>query len=113
MDIQYAFDWDNDHMFSFYFGGKLFDKKNEYSATPLGDLDTFGMSTSSKLAANTQIRDVGLQAGSTFLYVFDYGNELVHEIIVDRIRDKNDEDKELPTVVSEIGIPPPQYGEIE
>lgn len=113
MDIQYAFDWDNDHMFSFYFGGKLFDKENEYSGSPLGDHVVSEMGTPSKSAAKTQIRDLGLTAGSTFLYLFDYGDELVHEVVVEKIRDKDDGDKKLPTVVSEIGIPPPQYGEIE
>ncbi len=113
MDIQYAFNWDNDHMFSFYFGGKLFDRENEYSGNPLGDHVVSGMSTPSKSAATTQIRDLGLTENSTFLYLFDYGDELVHEIIVEKIRDKNDGDKKLPTIISELGTPPPQYGEVE
>jgi len=29
MNIQYAFDWDNDHMFSFYLSDELFDRDNE------------------------------------------------------------------------------------
>lgn len=36
-DIQHAFDWDNDHMFSFYLGDKLFDRENEYSGNPIGE----------------------------------------------------------------------------
>ncbi|WP_290650492.1 SEC-C metal-binding domain-containing protein [Aquisalimonas sp.] len=113
MDIQYAFDWDNDHLFSFYFGGKLFDTENEYSCSPVGDHFVSDMGAPSKSAEKTQIRDLGLAAGSTFLYLFDYGDELVHEVVVEKIRDRDDGDKKLPTVVSEIGTPPPQYGEIE
>lgn len=113
MDIQYAFNWDNDHMFSFYFGGKLFDRENEYSGNPLGEHIVPGMGTPSKSAATTQIRDLGLAENSTFLYLFDYGDELVHEVIVEKIRDKNDGVKKLPTVISKLGTPPPQYEEIE
>ncbi len=109
MDIQYAFDWDNDHMFSFYLGGKLFDRENEYSANPLGEHTVSEMGIPSKSAATTQIRDLRLTENSTFLYLFDYGDELVHEVKVEKIRDKNDEDEKLPTIVSEIGMPPPQY----
>lgn len=113
LDIQYAFDWDNDHMFSFYFGGKLFDPENEYSGNPLGEHVVSGMGTPSKSAAITQIRDLGLTENSTFLYLFDYGDELVHEVIVEKIRDKNNGDKKFPVIVSESGTPPPQYRRIE
>ncbi len=110
MGIQYAFNWDNDHMFSFYLGGRLFDPENEYSGNPLGEHMVSAIGPSSKSAAATQIRDLGLTENTTFLYLFDYGDELVHEVIVEKIRDKNDEDKKLPTVVSKLGTVPPQYG---
>jgi hypothetical protein len=113
MGIQYAFEWDNDHMFAFYFGGKLFDRENEYSGNPLGEHVASGMGTGSKSAAATQIRDLGLTENSEFLYLFDYGDELVHKVIVEKIHDKNDDVKQLPAVVSELGTPPPQYGEVE
>src|SRR3990172_5372054 len=60
MDIQHAFDWDNDHMFSFYLGDKLFD-----------------------------------------------------EVKVQKIRDKINVNGKLPTIVSKVGTPPPQYGDFE
>ena len=110
LDIQQAFNWDNDHMFSFYFGGRLFDPENEYSANPLGEHMVRSMGPPSKSAAAAQIRDLELTENTTFLYLFDYGDELVHEVIVEKIRDKNDEDKKLSTVVSKLGTVPPQYG---
>ena len=113
LDIQHAFDWDNDHMFSFYLSGKLFDRENEYSANPLGEHTVSGFGTPSKPAATTQIRDLGLTENSSFLYLFDYGDELVHEVKVEKIRDKNDGDKKLPNILTELGTPPPQYGEFE
>lgn len=113
MGIQHAFNWDNDHMFSFYFGGKLFDRENEYSGNPLGEHIVSGMGTPSKSATATQIRDLQLFENSAFLYLFDYGDELVHEVIVEKIHDNNDKVKKLPAVVSAFGTPPPQYGEVE
>jgi len=79
MDIQHAFDWDNDHMFSFYLGDKLFDQGNEYSGNPIGDHIVSEFSAPSKSAATAQVRDLWLTEGSVFLYLFDYGDELVHE----------------------------------
>ena len=113
MDIQHAFDWDNDHMFSFYFGGKLFDRENEYSATPYGEHKTSGFGTPSKSAVAAQIRDLNLTESSTFLYLFDYGDELVHEIYVEQIFDKTSENNNLPSVVDITGTVPMQYGEFE
>jgi len=113
LDIQQAFNWDNDHMFSFYFGGKLFDRENEYSGNPLGEHTVPGMGRPNKSAAATQIRDLRLTENSIFLYLFDYGDELIHKVKVEKIRDKNDGDNSLPAIVSEFGTPPPQYGEIE
>jgi len=113
LDIQYAFDWDNDHMFSFFLGGKLYDRENEYSGDPLGGHITAGLNVPTKPAAKTQLRDLRLTENSTFLYLFDYGDKLIHEIMVLQIRDKNDGDKEFPAIVGEAGTPPPQYGEME
>ncbi len=110
MDVQNAFNWDNDHLFSFYLGGKLFDRANEYSGDPLGGHIMPRIGPPSKSAAATQIRDLQLTENATFLYLFDYGDELVHEIIVEQIRDKNDQDKTLPSIVNKVGKPPPQYG---
>jgi hypothetical protein len=113
MDIQDAFNWDNDHMFSFYLNGKLFDRESEYSANPLGEHTVSGFGTPSKSAAITQIRDLGLTENSSFLYLFDYGDELVHEVKVKKIRDKGDGDIKLPNILTELGTPPSQYGEFE
>ena len=109
MIIQYAFDWDNDHMFSFYFGGKLFDRSNEYSGNPLGEHDPPGIGKPNKSAAEAQIRDFELIEGSVFLYLFDYGDELIHEVRVEKIRNKTDADNKLPSIVKKTGNPPYQY----
>jgi len=111
--IQHAFDWDNDHMFSFYLSESLFDRENEYSGNPLGEHIVSGFGKASKSAANTQIRDLGLTNGSSFLYLFDYGDELVHEVKVEKIREKNSGDERLPNILNETGTAPPQYEDFE
>ncbi len=113
LEIQRAFDWDNDHMFSFYFGGKLFDRPNEYSGSPLGEHFASSIGESSKAAAKTQLRDLGLKEENTFLYLFDYGAELVHEVLVEGIRDKEENEKRLPVVVKKVGDTPAQYEDYE
>lgn len=111
LEIQEAFNWDNDHMFSFYLGNKLFDKENEYSANPLGEHMVSSMGLPLKSASETEIRDLGLKEGFSFLYLFDYGSELVHRIQVEEIRNKSDNDITLPSVVNTAGNPPLQHGE--
>ena len=113
MDIQHAFDWDNDHMFSFYFGGKLFDAENEYSATPFGESKVSALGTPSKSAVTAQMRDLKLTENSTFLYLFDYGDELVHHVHVEKIFNKGKELIDLPSVVATTGIVPRQYGDFD
>jgi hypothetical protein len=113
LEIQRAFDWDNDHMFSFYFGGKLFDRQNEYSGSPLGEHFASTIGESSKAAAKTQLRDLALKEKKTFLYLFDYGDELVHEVLVEGIRDKEENEKGFPVVIKKVGEPPAQYDDSE
>ncbi|MBF0290278.1 MAG: SEC-C domain-containing protein [SAR324 cluster bacterium] len=113
MDIQGAFDWDNDHMFSFYITDKLSDRENEYSANPLGEHLVSGFATPSKSAATAQIRDLGLTEDTKFIYLFDYGDKLVHEVTVEKISVKSQTAKKFPTIINESGTPPPQYGQFE
>ncbi|MCI5143786.1 MAG: hypothetical protein D3909_19090, partial [Candidatus Electrothrix sp. ATG1] len=113
LEIQRAFGWDNDHMFSFYFSGKLFDRQNEYSGSPLGEHFPSRIGPSSKSAAKAQLRDLDLKEEDTFLYLFDYGDELVHEVLVEEVRDKGESEKGFPVVVDKTGEVPAQYDDIE
>ena len=113
MEIQHAFGWDNDHLYSFFLGGKVFDKENEYSGDPLGGHLQSEFGPPSKSASDTQIRDLNLTRNKEILYLFDYGDELVHNVIVEEIREKNESDTNLPIVVNIVGSPPSQYGEID
>ncbi len=111
--IQDAFNWDNDHMFSFYLSEELFDRNNEYSANPLGEHTPPNFSIPSKSAATAQLRDIKLKTNYSFWYLFDYGDELVHKITVEEVREKTSKDWNLPKLIDKIGIVPSQYGEYD
>lgn len=113
INIQHAFDWDNDHMFSFYLSDKLFDQDNEFSANPLGEhlISSFGKY--SKSASDAQLRDLGLSIGLLFWYLFDYGDELVHRVTVEEVREMTSKDIDLPKMLHQTGNAPSQYGNVE
>lgn len=113
MFIQQLFEWDNDHMFSFYLGEKLFDRDNEYSANPLGEHYGSSYGKQSKSAADKELRDLNLPVAFSFWYLFDYGDELVHKITVERIREMESEEKGFPKLIDKIGNVPSQYGVFE
>ena len=47
------------------------------------------------------------------MYLFDYGDELVHRVSVEKIREKISGDTDLPKIINKIGNAPPQYGDVE
>jgi hypothetical protein len=67
-----------------------------------------GIGPAAKSAADTQLRDLHLHQTSSILYLFDFGDELIHEVTVESIQDKK-ADMILPAVISAVGTPPPQY----
>jgi hypothetical protein len=111
LEIQSAFDWDNDHMFSFYLGKELYDRENEYSANPFGEHIVSNIGISSKSATETQIRDLNLKLGFSFWYLFDYGDEIVHKITVKKIREIGSTEDGYPKIIKEIGKAPYPSGE--
>lgn len=113
LNIQDLFDWDNDHMFSFYLGEELFDRDNEYSANPLGEHMASSYGKQSKPAAKTELRDLDLSVDFSFWYLFDYGDELVHEVTVEKIREMKPEESGFPKLIARKGNDPLQYGVFE
>lgn len=108
--IQKAFEWDNDHMFSFFLSDTLWDTENEYSADPLGEYVPSGLGDKSKPAAEIEIGDLSLEKGQKFKYLFDYGDKIIHTIEVIDIDRKSDTEKDLPKIVETVGDSPSQYG---
>ncbi len=113
LNIQHLFDWDNDHMFSFYLGGELFDRDNEYSANPVGEHVLSSYGKQSKSAAECELRDLDLSMGFAFWYLFDYGDELIHKVTVEKMREIEPEESGFPKLINRKGNAPPQYGVFE
>lgn len=111
--IQYSFEWDYDHMFSFFLGEELFDRDNEYSGNPFGEHCVPSLGKPTKSAIDTELRDLNLEVGFFFWYLFDYGDELVHKVTVKRVREMLPEEEGLPKLIHEIGAAPSQYGTFE
>lgn len=112
-NIQNLFDWDNDHMFSFYLSEKLYDWDNEYSANPVGEHTVSSYGKQSKPAAEYELRDLDLSMGFSFWYLFDYGDKLVHKITVEKIREMKPEESGFPKLIDSKGDNPSQYGVFE
>lgn len=107
--IQKMFGWDNDHLYSFYLG-KGEGWEDQYSGDPAGGSINYTWGILAQSAYKTQIRDIGLIEKLKFRYLFDFGDNLEHDILVEKIRTKTDDDQ-LPRQISQIGEAPKQYGE--
>ena len=109
--IQSAFDWDNDHMFSFYLGKDMDDAENEYSGNPFGEHYVSDFRPPSKSASDTELRDLNLKIEQEFIYLFDYGDRLIHKVIIQDIKETENIKREPGKIISKVGTPPDQYGE--
>ena len=109
MEIQRGFDWDNDHMYSFFLSDRIWDRQNEYSGNPLGEHMPASFGDISKPAGETEIGDLALEKGSVFKYLFDYGDEIVHNIEIVDIYENENPEAVFPKLIRSIGEAPPQY----
>jgi hypothetical protein len=75
--IQAAFDWDNDHLYSFYLSGKAWDTDTEYTHP---DSMEEGRS-----AAAYRLEHLPLHARQRLMYIFDFGDELRHIVTLEAI----------------------------
>jgi hypothetical protein len=101
--IQGAFGWDDDHLYSFYMSGEPWDPETEYSAPGAGE---------GRKAHQVKIGGLGLVPTQRFLYLFDYGDELMHEVRVEGVGPAVAGCK-YPRVVKSHGEAPPQYPDLE
>jgi len=97
--IQEAFDWDDDHLYSFFMSGKRWDPNTEYAAP--------GAEGSPK-ANRVMICTLDIEPRRRFLYLFDYGDELLHDVWLVSVGPAADGVR-YPRVVKSQGEAPPQY----
>ncbi len=99
--IQKAFELDNEHLYAFYMNGNAFDRQYGYEGSP---------SDARPSARDTTLGQFSLLRNKRFLYLFDFGDELRHDVKVVSYGDV-DEGATYPRIIASVGRAPPQYDE--
>jgi len=97
--IQQAFGWDNDHLYAFFMSGKRWDPATEYTDPRAED---------GRRADVVRIVALKLAPRQRFLYLFDYGDELLHDVWLVSVGPVEAAVK-YPRIVQVHGGAPPQY----
>jgi hypothetical protein len=97
--IQQAYGWYDDHLYSFFMSGKVWDRATEIGSP---------WSESAVHTHQVQVGQLALAEGQTFLYLFDYGDGHEFDVQVMRINTKADKGK-YPKLIAHVGESPPQY----
>jgi hypothetical protein len=111
-----AFDRYDQHLYSFYFPKQVvrrdrfdFPPKEYTSPIMLEEADPFSERKPSN-AAKTKLDSLRLEVGQTFEYLFDFGDNWLHEIKVTAIEPVDKTKKTtLPLILERRGESPPQY----
>ncbi len=75
--IQRAMGWTNSHLYEFEIGGQR--------VTDLETWEPFDQDDEAGDAATTRLREVKLQPGSRFTYLYDFGDNWLHDVTVEEI----------------------------
>jgi tetratricopeptide (TPR) repeat protein len=100
--IQKAFDWDDDHLYAFFLTNKPWDRRGVFGH-PAAD---------TRPATRGRLRDLALKRIRQFLYIFDLGDEIRHQITVLERRPV-EPSANYPRILEVHGQAPPQYGDPE
>lgn len=99
LQIQLAFGWYDDHLYSFFMSGEAWDSGSEIGCP---------WSESMLHTHQVQIGQLNLQEGQTILYLFDYGDNHEFDVTVRSINPKGKRGT-YPKVVAQQGAAPEQY----
>ncbi len=104
-----AFDREGEHMYEFQVGGKRpMDPKARRYVLPMAMDDPFDEAKPAGDVERTAIESLGLKAGESFGYWFDFGDDWWHQVEVLAI-DEGAPRGKLPKVTRRVGQSPPQY----
>jgi len=112
--IFYAFDRDDEHLYSFFLTGRAMKStRGIYDfpeiTHPMNLEDLFGSSDREKHdAEKTKIRDLDLVEKDKIYYLFDFGDDWWHELTVLKIEEASSP-KGYPKIVKIVGDSPEQY----
>jgi len=99
--LQWAFDWDDDHLYSFWLSGKFSDGVVTEYTSPVAAERGYR-------SALVRLDRLGLVKGQKIAYVFDFGDEWRVRLTLSAIRPVDD--AYYPQIVASRGKSPPQYG---
>jgi Plasmid pRiA4b ORF-3-like protein len=97
--IQQAFNWENDHLYSFWLDG-------EFWGDAAAELVIPGAPDTDSRTADVPVDELRLKAGARIAYVFDYGDEWRVMLTLGKRVDGGDA---RPRVSDQRGTAPPQY----
>ncbi|MBN2427531.1 MAG: plasmid pRiA4b ORF-3 family protein [Deltaproteobacteria bacterium] len=107
-----AFDRYDEHLYSFFITRK--DTKNTrsiYSSPEIThpmNLEDMGYGKKKLSTSRTLIGDAGLQEKDVFHYLFDFGDDWWHRVLVVKVDEVKDK-KKIIKLVKSVGESPPQY----
>lgn len=113
--LQGAFDWDDDHLYSFWLKGKYWERDgSEYThpfhASQPNPLGAFAAGPAPKSAA-TRLDRLKLSKGQRIAYVFDFGDEWRVQLTLRQITAADEQP--YPRLLDSAGDAPPQYPDYE
>ncbi len=102
--IQKTFGWYNDHLYSFFMSNNRMDRKGEYTS-PI-DFEESGEDALE--ATKIKLKDLNLQLKKKFLYLYDFGDNLDHEVEMVGFGETDNFHK-YPQLIGAFGASPEQY----
>ncbi len=113
--LQAAFDWDDDHLYSFWLDGEFWSRDGrEYThpvhASQPNPLGPFAHGPAPRSAA-TPISRLKLKKGQRIACLFDFGDEWRVRLVVRQIT--AEDGQAYPRLLESVGDAPPQYPDYE
>jgi hypothetical protein len=113
--LQHAFEWDDDHLYSFWLDGTFWSRAGDEYAHPWhaaepGPLAPFGLGPEPQ-SAEVRLDRLELTKGKRIAYLFDFGDEWRVRLTLQRIADGDG--GAYPRLVKSVGAAPPQYPDYE
>ena len=107
--LQGAFEWDDDHLYSFWPSGKFWDREGKEYTHPFV-LEDVGYGSRPR-SAMVRLDRLRLVKGQKIAYVFDFGDEWRVLLTLSAIR--ADDGAFYPQILAVVGDAPPQYPEYD
>jgi hypothetical protein len=111
--LQAAFEWDDDHLYSFWLSGKFWaGDDSEYTHPFALESDPFAgwdipIAKPERQSAEERLDRLGLTKGQRIAYLFDFGDEWRVRLTLRQIT--ADDREPYPRLLDSVGDAPPQY----